>query len=60
MSMECGQIVLEGEKIGRKENVPVSIQLSSNDQLFAEIADYNISMVPRYLKEKSHEIQCKW
>ena len=55
MSMECGQIVVEGDKIGRKDN---SLQLNSNDQLFAEIADYNISMVPRYLKEKSHEIQC--
>ncbi len=58
MSMECGQIVVEGDKIGRKDNSPVSVQLNSNDQLFAEIADYNISMVPRYLKEKSHEIQC--
>lgn len=57
--MECGQIALEGSKIGKKENTIIPIQLSTNDQLFTEIADFNISMVPRYLKEKSLEIQCR-
>ena len=56
--MECGQIGLEGSKIGKKENTIIPIQLSTNDQLFTEIADMNISVIPRYLREKSLEIQC--
>ena len=56
--MECGQIGLEGSKIGKKENTIVPIQLSTNDQLFTEIADTNISVIPRYLRDKSLEIQC--
>ena len=56
--MECGQIGLEGSKIGKKENTIIPIQLNTNDQLFTEIADMNISVIPRYLREKSLEIQC--
>ena len=31
--------------------------MNSNDMLFCEIADYNISFIPKFLKEKSHEVQ---
>ena len=43
--------------MGKKDNMMTTIPLNSNDSLFAEIANYNISVLPRYLKEKSNEIQ---
>lgn len=54
--MDCGGVSLEGSRIGKKENV-VSISLNTNDALFSEIADSNISTVPQLLKEKCREIE---
>ena len=47
---------MEGSRIGKRENV-VSIALNTNDALFSEIADSNISTVPQLLKEKCREIE---
>lgn len=47
---------MEGSRIGKRENV-VSISLNTNDALFSEIADSNISTVPQLLKEKCREIE---
>ena len=47
---------MEGSRVGKRENV-VSISLNTNDALFSEIADSNISTVPQLLKEKCREIE---
>ena len=50
---------MEGSRIGTKESV-VSVSLNTNDALFAEIADSNISTVPSLLKEKCREVEGTW
>lgn len=43
--------------MGKKEGTSVSVPMNSNDMVFSEIADYNISVIPSYLKKKSLEVQ---
>ncbi|KAK8807999.1 hypothetical protein WA588_006484 [Blastocystis sp. NMH] len=57
LHLHCGQISLPGDKIGKKDPTPVTLQMTINEPLFAQLADANISLVPRSLKEKSMEIQ---
>lgn len=57
LNFDCGALSIQGTIVGKKETNIVSVPLNSNDTLFSEIANYNISVVPRYLKEKSNEIQ---
>lgn len=63
MQFDSGMLTIRGNLIGKKEDKLVSIPLNTNDSLFSEIADMNISVLPRYLKEKSNEVQgtvCSW
>ena len=55
--MECGTVTMDGGLIGKREGVPVTISLNSNDALFAEIANSNVSVIPQLLKEKLSEIE---
>ena len=57
--MDCGLVSLDGGSIGKKEGTVLNIPLNTNDSLFAELADQNISTVPKFLKEKSLEIQSR-
>ena len=57
LSMECGTVTMDGGLIGKREGVPVTISLNSNDALFAEIANSNVSVIPQLLKEKLSEIE---
>jgi hypothetical protein len=48
-----------GKKKEEKKELPptVTIPLNSNDKLYDDIRDYNISILGRYLSEKSREIR---
>lgn len=57
VGIENGSVSVDGAVVGRTPDTKTTVPLNSSDILYTEIRNQNISVVPLYLKDKSHEIQ---
>ena len=57
LQIHCDTVTVSASTIGRRDEAPVSLRLSNDDDLFSELRDANICMLPAELQRKLYATQ---